>query len=269
MAGMQITFLGAADAVTGSRHLVDAGGARVLLDCGLFQGYKTLRERNWAPFPVEPSTITAVVLSHTHPDHSGYVPALVKEGFRGKVFASPATRDLAEVLLQDSAHLQGVRATVRRGGSVLLPSFAVGRAQALLLVLQRLRDASEIPADLPIYLDSPMATQATALYQRHAKLLRIKPREAARLCDGVTLVAKAADSEKPTRRADNKDASDADNRARQATPVGRFARPFTAGTGARRRARSWKEYRHACHCTARCRPRTAHERGDRPLSAAS
>ena len=92
-----------------------------------------------------------------------------------------------------------IRATVRRGGSVLLPSFAVGRAQALLLVLQRLREAGEIPPDLPVYLDSPMATQATALYQRHARLLRIRPRETARLCDGVTLVAKAAESEKLTR----------------------------------------------------------------------
>ena len=80
-----------------------------------------------------------------------------------------------------------------------LPSFAVGRAQALLLVLQRLRSSGNIPADLPLFLDSPMATQATALYQRHARLLRIRPREAARLCDDVTLVAKAAESEKLTR----------------------------------------------------------------------
>jgi len=317
---MQITFLGAADAVTGSRHLVEAAGSRILLDCGLFQGYKTLRERNWAPFPVDPATIDAVVLSHAHVDHSGFLPALVKAGFRGSVFASPATCDLCEVMLLDSAHLQEedarranrigssrhapalplytvanakralarfvplapgrstsvgavrvslspvghllgacaitlqagnvtlvfsgdvgrsndllmpapqriaradvllvestygdrlhpaedvqarlgaiVRATARRGGSVLLPSFAVGRAQALLLVLQRLREAGEIPSDLPLYLDSPMATQATSVYQRHARLLRIRPREAARLCDGVTLVGKAAESEKLTR----------------------------------------------------------------------
>jgi metallo-beta-lactamase family protein len=103
---MQISFLGAADAVTGSRHLVEAGGARILLDCGLFQGYKTLRERNWAPFPVEPASIDAVVLSHAHLDHCGFLPALVKGGFRGSVFASPATRDLCEVMLLDSAHLQ-------------------------------------------------------------------------------------------------------------------------------------------------------------------
>jgi metallo-beta-lactamase family protein len=317
---MQITFLGAADTVTGSRHLVETAGSRILLDCGLFQGYKTLRERNWAPFPVDPASIDAVVLSHAHLDHSGFLPALVKGGFRGSIFASPASRDLCEVMLLDSAHLQEadarranrvgssrhepalplytvadakralarivplapgrstrvgsvsvslshighllgacaitlqaagttlvfsgdvgrgsdllmpppqpvaradvllvestygdrlhaaedvqarlgaiIRATVRRGGSVLLPSFAVGRAQALLLVLQRLRSSGEIPENLPLFLDSPMATLATALYQRHARLLRIRPREAARLCDDVTLVAKAAESEKLTR----------------------------------------------------------------------
>ncbi len=317
---MQISFLGAADTVTGSRHLVDAAGARILLDCGLFQGFKTLRERNWARFPVEPASIDAVVLSHAHLDHCGYLPALVKQGFKGRIYASPATIDLCEVMLLDSAHLQEedakranrvgssrhapalplytvadakraltrlvplapgrsttvgavrvsftpvghllgacavslqaggttlvfsgdigrsndllmpppqrvaradvllvestygdrlhphedfqarlggiVRATIRRGGSVLMPSFAVGRAQALLLALQRLKDAGEIPGELPIFLDSPMALKATTLYQRHAKLLRVKPRETATLCDGVTLVATAAESAKLVR----------------------------------------------------------------------
>ena len=317
---MKISFLGAANTVTGSRHLVDIGGARVLLDCGLFQGYKTLRERNWAPLAVAPSLIDAVVLSHAHLDHSGWLPALVKQGFKGPVYASPATRDLAEVLLLDSAHLQEedarranrggwsrhqpalplytvadakralakivavptgrsvsvgearitltpaghllgamsvslmaggrtlvfsgdlgrqddllmpppqhiehadvlliestygnrrhpdedvqarlaeiIRATTRRGGSVLLPSFAIGRAQALLRVLQRLRAAGEIASELPIFLDSPMATTATALYQRHRRLLRIAGPEAATLADGVTLVATPAESERLTR----------------------------------------------------------------------
>ncbi|MBX3644383.1 MAG: MBL fold metallo-hydrolase [Rubrivivax sp.] len=306
---MQISFHGAADTVTGSRHLVQIGGQRILLDCGMFQGFKALRERNWQPPPRELVEADAVVLSHAHLDHSGWLPALVKHGFRGPIHASPATRDLAEVLLLDSAHLQEedarranrygysrhakalplytrrdvqrtlarfqplapgrelslgklrialtpvghllgacavrlqsgnerlvfsgdvgrqddllmpapqplpeadvlliestygnrvhpqedaaarlaqiIRDTVGRGGSVLMPAFAVGRAQALLLVLQRLKAADEIPPDLPLYLDSPMAVQATALYHKHRRLLRVGAREADRLSDGVHMV---------------------------------------------------------------------------------
>ena len=317
---MQLHFLGAADAVTGSRHLVELDGQRLLLDCGLFQGYKALRERNWAPFGIDPRAIDAVVLSHAHLDHSGYLPVLVKQGFQGPVYASPATRDLCEVLLLDSAHLQEedarranrygysrhetalplytkadarraiarivpvapgrslrvgevevgltpvghllgacsvrlshagerlvfsgdvgrshdllmpppqplpeadvllvestygnrahppgaseaapaalaqtIRETINRGGKVLLPSFAVGRAQALLLVLQRLKAAGEIPASLPIYLDSPMAIEATELYSRHRRLLRVPAREIATLTDGVRMVVTATQSQR-------------------------------------------------------------------------
>ena len=312
---MQISFHGAADTVTGSRHLVHMGGRSILLDCGLFQGFKVLRERNWLAPPAELIEADAVVLSHAHLDHSGWLPALVKHGFRGPIYASPATRDLAEVLLLDSAHLQEedarranrygysrhakalplytrrdvqrtlakfqplapgrelrlgalrvlltpvghllgacavslqsgderlvfsgdvgrsqdllmpapqplpeadvllvestygnrvhpredvaarlgqiIRDTVQRGGSVLMPAFAVGRAQALLLVLQRLKAAGEIPSDLPVYLDSPMAVQATALYHQHRRLLRLGPREADHLADGVHMVAEAKQS---------------------------------------------------------------------------
>jgi len=307
---MKISFHGAADTVTGSRHLVHIGGQSLLLDCGLFQGFKVLRERNWAPPPAELLQADAVVLSHAHLDHSGWLPALVKHGFRGPIYASPATRDLAEVLLLDSAHLQeedarranrygysrhakalplytrrdaqhaiarivplppgrdrtvgkvrigltpvghllgacavslqsgserlvfsgdvgrshdllmpapqplpeadvllvestyGNRAhpkddaaallariigeTVQRGGSVLMPAFAVGRAQALMLVLQRLKAAGAIPAELPVYLDSPMAVQATTLYHKHRRLLRVGAREADHLAEGVHMVA--------------------------------------------------------------------------------
>ena len=317
---MKIRFLGGAETVTGSKYLVETGGARMLLDCGLFQGYKTQRERNWAPLGVPVSDIDAVVLSHAHLDHAGWLPVLVKEGFRGPVYASAASRDLAEVLLLDSARLQEedarranrggwsrhhparplydvrlarraiamivpvkpgssvrvdrirvdltpvghllgamaltlsdgsttlgfsgdlgrdddllmpaprpiaradvllvestygnrvhpredvqarlgeiVRNTVGRGGSVLLPSFAVGRAQALLLVLQRLRRAGEIPRDVPIILDSPMAEAATALYKRHHALLRIPARETSSLTDGVTVVQTALQSQHVTR----------------------------------------------------------------------
>jgi len=294
---------------------VQLGGQRILLDCGLFQGFKVLRERNWVPPSAELLQADAVVLSHAHLDHSGWLPVLVKHGFRGPVYASAATRDLAEVLLLDSAHLQeedarranrygysrhakalplytrrdaqrviarivplppgrdalcgklrigftpvghllgacavtltlggerlvfsgdvgrsndllmpapqtvpdadvllvestyGNRAhpaddaaaqlaqiisdTVQRGGSVLMPAFAVGRAQALMLVLQRLKADGRIPPDLPVYLDSPMAIEATALHHKHRRLLRIAAREADHLSDGVHMVGDARQS---------------------------------------------------------------------------
>jgi metallo-beta-lactamase family protein len=316
----RVSFHGAADTVTGSRHLVQIGDRRILLDCGLFQGFKVHRERNWAPPTAEVLGAEAVVLSHAHLDHSGWLPALVKHGFNGPVYASAATRDLAEVLLLDSAHLQEedarranrygyskhakalplytrrdaqravarivplvpgrdalcgpvrigftpvghllgacavtltcggerlvfsgdvgrsndllmpapqtvpdadvllvestygnrahppddaaaqlaqiISATVQRGGSVLLPAFAVGRAQALMLVLQRLKATGAIPAELPVYLDSPMAVQATALYRKHRRLLRVPSREAEHLADSVHMVADAAQSMRLTR----------------------------------------------------------------------
>jgi metallo-beta-lactamase family protein len=317
---MRIHFLGAADTVTGSKYLVEAGGRRVLLDCGLFQGFKCFRERNWAAPPVDPRSVDAVVLSHAHLDHSGYLPVLVKAGFSGPVYASPATRELSAVLLTDSAHLQEedarranryhtsrhakalplytradaqraltrfrsllpgralalgplsvqltpvghllgacavrlthgatslaysgdlgrhddllmpapqrlghadlvivestygnrrhpdadpgqvlaqiVNETIRRGGSILMPAFAVGRAQALLLLLQRLKAGGAIPQDLPIFLDSPMAIEATAVYRKFRGLLRAPASEIETLCDGVRLVTTAAQSQRLTR----------------------------------------------------------------------
>jgi len=314
---VKVTCYGAADGVTGSKHLIEFAGSRILLDCGLFQGLKLHRERNWLPLPFDLSGLDAVVLSHAHLDHSGWLPLLVKDGYRGPVHASVATRDLADVLLRDSAHLQEedarrinrygiskhgkalplhtgadaqraieritalaagrsvkvgrveasltpvghliganavtlaagrervvysgdigrqhdlllppperiaradvllveatygdrlhpkddvqvalgqiVRRTVRRGGSVLLPAFAVGRAQALLLVLQRLRRAGDIPPSLPIFLDSPMAIAATELTLMHRKLLRVAAREIATLKDGVRFVETAAQSQR-------------------------------------------------------------------------
>ena len=317
---MKLTSYGGADGVTGSKHLVEFGGARILLDCGLFQGLKLHRERNWLPLPFDVAGLDAVVLSHAHLDHSGFLPVLVKRGYRGPVYASTATRDLADVLLRDSAHLQEedarrvnrygiskhgkalplytgsdavhavqritplaagstakvgrvdvsltpvghllganavalaagrerivfsgdlgrdhdlllppperirradvllieatygnrvhpkddvqamlgdvIRRTVHRGGSVLLPSFAVGRAQALLLVLQRLKRTGDIPPSLPIFLDSPMAIAATEVTLRHRKLLRLPKRAIDGLTDGVRFIETGAQSQRLTR----------------------------------------------------------------------
>ena len=101
-----LTFLGAARTVTGSKTLVDTGSHRVLVDAGLFQGRKELRERNWAPLPVDAASIDAVLLTHAHIDHCGYLPRLVHDGFRGPVLCTVGTRALAEIVLPDSAHLQ-------------------------------------------------------------------------------------------------------------------------------------------------------------------
>lgn len=286
--GATLRFLGAADTVTGSRYLIDTGASRVLVDCGLFQGLKVLRERNRAPFPVPPDSIDAVVVTHAHLDHTGYIPALVRDGFRGRVYATPATVALAGVMLRDSGHLleeearhaashgwskhekprplytaadadrslahfdavpfgrphavapgveitftpaghilgaAGVHAeldgasvhfsgdlgraddpvmrppaplepsdvlviestygdrrhadedaadvlsdviqrTTRKGGVVLIPAFAVGRTEAVLLQLARLRRAGRLP-EVPIYLNSPMAIEVADIYHRH------------------------------------------------------------------------------------------------------
>ena len=101
-----LTFLGAAGTVTGSKHLIDTGQHKVLVDCGLFQGLKELRLRNWQPLPVAASAIDAIILTHAHLDHCGYIPRLVAQGFRGRVFCTPGTRDLCSLVLPDAAHIQ-------------------------------------------------------------------------------------------------------------------------------------------------------------------
>ncbi len=102
----QLTFLGAARTVTGSKYLVEMGSSRVLVDCGLFQGQSELRRRNWDELPVRADSIDAVVLTHAHLDHVGYLPRLAAQGFRGRVFCTPGTQDLAQLVLVDSAHIQ-------------------------------------------------------------------------------------------------------------------------------------------------------------------
>jgi metallo-beta-lactamase family protein len=319
---VQLSFLGAAGTVTGSRYLVTTDdGHRLLVDCGLFQGLKQLRERNRAPFPVEPASIDAVLLTHAHIDHTGYLPVLVRDGLAGRVFATPPTVDLAAIMLPDSGHLQEeeagflnrhrltkhtpalplytlldgqraaariepvafevdlalpggatarfrrnghipgsaaillrvagvelvfsgdigrpsdpllrppvpvthadylvlestyggrlhpatdpaaalgeiVRETAGRGGVVIVPSFAVGRAQMLLLHLGRLRATGAIP-QVPVFLDSPMARDATELLTRHAAELCIDPAEWREATRDVTITNSVEESKAIDRR---------------------------------------------------------------------
>jgi metallo-beta-lactamase family protein len=112
----RVTFLGGAGTVTGSKTLVESGGHRILVDCGLFQGLRELRRRNWAPLPVDPTTLEAVVLSHAHLDHCGYLPALVGQGFCGPVLCTAGTAELAEIVLRDSARLAEEEARDARVG---------------------------------------------------------------------------------------------------------------------------------------------------------
>jgi metallo-beta-lactamase family protein len=301
---MNLSFLGAAGTVTGSRFLLEKGGSRILVDCGLFQGLKDLRNRNWEPFPVPPNTIDAVLLTHAHIDHSGYLPALVRDGFRGKIFCSHATMELCQILWRDSGFLQEkdaqyanrhgfskhkpalplytvkdaeaalphlwpvpfdklhhlpngpairlrhaghilgaatiecdwdgtkvvfsgdlgrfndammldpepvpatdylvvestygnrrhdardpqealgdvITRTVSRGGTVIIPAFAVGRVQSLLLHLERLKSAGTL-GNVPIFLDSPMAINASEMLCSHLDDHRLPVDACTRACD--------------------------------------------------------------------------------------
>jgi metallo-beta-lactamase family protein len=147
---VKITFLGAAQTVTGSKYLVESGGARVLVDCGLFQGLKELRLRNRVPFAVSPASIDAVVLTHAHIDHSGYLPVLVRNGFKGRILCTAATLDLCRILLPDSGHLQEEEARYanKKGFSKhqpALPLYTVEDAEHCLTAFQAIDFGIEHP----------------------------------------------------------------------------------------------------------------------------
>ena len=131
-ARVRVTFCGAAGTVTGSCHLVEVGGLRILLDCGLFQGHQDVETRNYAAFPFAPREIDFVVLSHAHLDHAGLLPRLVREGFRGDVISTPPTAEIARAVLMDAAHVQAedaqyrARKAKRRGEEVFPPLYDVG-----------------------------------------------------------------------------------------------------------------------------------------------
>lgn len=149
---MKVRFLGAVGCVTGSRHLLETkSGKRILIDCGLFQGSKELRLRNWADFPVPPSSIDAVILTHAHIDHSGYLPRLMADGFRGPVFATPATLDLCSIMLLDSAHLheEDARYANRKGFSKhnpALPLYTVAAAEKTMGLFKKIEFDSPFSA---------------------------------------------------------------------------------------------------------------------------
>ena len=298
------SFLGGVGTVTGSKYLIESDGKRILVDCGLFQGFKQLRLRNWAKFPVAPKSIDAVILTHAHIDHSGYLPLLVKDGFEGPIYCTEATRELSKILLPDSGYLQEkdaefanrhgfskhkpalplytlkdaeaslrhfkpvsfgqrveilpgltvhflhaghilgaaivemtvggttvvfsgdlgrynsetmldpeavthadylvvestygdrrhdtadpgakvaevVNRTVSRGGTIVIPAFAVGRAQALLHLLHQLKETKAI-GNVPIFLDSPMAINATDLLCSFLPDHKLTERECKLSCD--------------------------------------------------------------------------------------
>lgn len=126
-----IDFLGGAGTVTGSKFLLETNSRRLLVDCGLYQGEKALRLRNWVPLPVDPRSIDAVVLTHGHIDHTGYLPRLIRDGFAGPVYASRATADLLRILLPDSGHLQEEEAAYhnRHGTSKHAPALPLYTAE--------------------------------------------------------------------------------------------------------------------------------------------
>ncbi len=133
----QLQFLGAAGTVTGSKYLLTHNGRKILIDCGLFQGAKALRLKNWEEFGVSPSEIESIILTHAHIDHSGYIPRLVKEGFQGKIYCTPATKELCQILLPDSGHLMEEEAEYlnrhkKTKHSPALPLFTVEEANAAL-----------------------------------------------------------------------------------------------------------------------------------------
>jgi metallo-beta-lactamase family protein len=145
----RVTFLGAAQTVTGSKYLVEHRRGRVLVDCGLFQGLKALRLRNWEPLPVAPAEIDAVVLTHAHLDHTGYLPRLVQQGFTGRAFCTPGTKDLCGLVLPDAARLQeeDAREANARGSSKHHPALPLFDGADAFHALERLQ---------PVGFDRPM-----------------------------------------------------------------------------------------------------------------
>lgn len=161
-----ITFLGGVGTVTGSRFLVESGASRILVDCGLYQGLKDLRLRNWSPFAVDPATIETIVLTHAHLDHCGYLPVLLRDGFRGRVLSTRSTRSLTEIVLPDSGHLQEEEAAFanRKGFSKHRPALALYTEED---AVRALRHLHEVRFGEPV----EVAAGMTATFRRAGHIL--------------------------------------------------------------------------------------------------
>ena len=312
---VHITFLGAAGTVTGSKHLLQTPGLNILVDCGLFQGIKPLREMNWDQFSFPPQAINFVILTHAHLDHCGYLPALVKQGFKGSIIMTPPTAELAKLILLDSANLQEedakhakengyskhenplplytqedvhhtlghfqyqndeewivlssdirfrfrrnghilgscfvemdcygrrivfsgdlgrqnsvlfppplepdradflliestygnrlhsktpaidqlgdvINECMNRDGNLLIPSFAVGRAQELMVLIHELKKSHRIP-NVPVYLDTPMGEQATTILEHFPQWHKLDPKGCNAIFEEVKMVKKLEDT---------------------------------------------------------------------------
>ena len=165
----KITFLGAAGTVTGSKYLIEAEGKRLLVDCGLFEGSKELKQRNWDKLAIDPASIDWVLLTHAHIDHTGYLPRLVRNGYRGPIYANAATHELCELLLPDSAYLQ-------EEDAAFVASKGYSSSQAAAAALHCRRGASHadaIPRNSPRgrFSDQPAVFGTPARRRAHSRLV--------------------------------------------------------------------------------------------------
>ncbi len=152
---MKVKFIGGAGTVTGSKTLIESNGIRILIDCGLFQGIKPFRELNWEPLPILPSTIDFVLLTHGHLDHSGWLPRLVDQGFEGKIYCTSPTKDIAKLILLDSAKIQEEEARKANEGNyskhqIAEPLYTVGQTQKVFPLFRVIKTNDKIALDAEI-----------------------------------------------------------------------------------------------------------------------